>query len=132
MTYGPFLSRRTLLTAAGAVGIAGALPAPRALAPGIAALSPVTPDRRAFAADEHLYAPYLVSLAAMTGDIRTGAPNAGFLGGAWWRKPSEPYNTPWPPPASHGVIPARPMCCSRTRSCCPPGAPGSPVRRTRR
>lgn len=96
MTYGPFLSRRTLLTAAGAVGLAGALPAPPALAsgiaPGLAALPPVAPDRRAFAADEQLYAPYLVSLAAMTGDIRTGAPNAGFLGGGWWRKPSEPYN----------------------------------------
>ncbi|MEU3707342.1 hypothetical protein AB0E82_34260 [Streptomyces anulatus] len=47
MTYGPFLSRRTLLTAAGAVGLAGALPAPPALAsdiaPSLAALPPVAP-----------------------------------------------------------------------------------------
>ncbi|MDX3502471.1 hypothetical protein PV689_11145 [Streptomyces sp. ATCC51928] len=96
MTYGTFLSRRTLLTAAGAAGLAVALPAPAALAataaPNLAALPPVSPDRRAFAADEQLYAPYLVSLAGMVGDIRTGSPNSGFLGGGWWRKPSEPYN----------------------------------------
>lgn len=86
-------SRRAILTAAGAAGLAAALPAPHALAAGtlptLPSLPPGAPSRRAFAPDEQLYAPYLVSLAPMVNDIEDN----GFMGGGWWRSPAAPYNT---------------------------------------
>ncbi|MEO3764096.1 hypothetical protein [Streptomyces sp. B8F3] len=93
MTYGSPLSRRVLITAAGAAGLAAAMPAPHALAAGtlptLPPLPPGAPSRRAFAADEQLYAPYLVSLAQMANDVE----DDGFMGGGWWRSPAAPYNT---------------------------------------
>jgi hypothetical protein len=93
MTYGSPLSRRAIITAAGAAGLAAAMPAPQALAAGtlptLPSLPPGSPSRRAFAADEQLYAPYLVSLAEMVNDIEDN----GFMGGGWWRSPAAPYNT---------------------------------------
>ncbi|MCX4530236.1 hypothetical protein [Streptomyces sp. NBC_01669] len=98
MKYGTSLSRRALLTAAGAAGLAAALPAPGALAagslPNLAPLPADTPHRRAFAAEEQRFAPYLVSLAKMVNDIEGNNPSTfGFMGGGWWRTPSAPYNT---------------------------------------
>ncbi|MEV6109209.1 hypothetical protein AB0M28_31555 [Streptomyces sp. NPDC051940] len=97
MTYATPLSRRTLLTAAGAAGLLAALPASRALAAGslppLAPLPPGAPDRRAFAVEEQRFAPYLVSLSAMVGDIEGSDPSTfGFMGGGWWRTPSATYN----------------------------------------
>ncbi|MGW5171633.1 hypothetical protein ACWEQ1_30160 [Streptomyces nodosus] len=97
MKYGTSLSRRALLTAAGAAGLAAALPAPRALAagslPNLPPLPAGTPNRRAFAAEEQRFAPYLVSLARMVDDIEGDDPSTfGFMGGGWWRTPSAPYN----------------------------------------
>ncbi|MFV8182151.1 MULTISPECIES: hypothetical protein [unclassified Streptomyces] len=97
MKYQTSLSRRALLTAAGAAGLAVALPAPRALAtgslPNLAPLPAGAPHRRDFAAEEQRFAPYLVSLAPMVNDIE-GSDSAtfGFMGGGWWRTPSAPYN----------------------------------------
>ncbi|WP_314178492.1 hypothetical protein [Streptomyces winkii] len=97
MKHGIDLPRRALLAAAGAAGIAAALPAPRAAAagglPDLAPLPPGAPDRSAFAAAEQRFAPYLVSLAGMVDDIEgSDSSTPGFMGGGWWRTPSAPYN----------------------------------------
>ncbi|GAA3483020.1 hypothetical protein [Streptomyces yanii] len=97
MKYGTSLSRRALLTAAGAAGLAAALPAPGAVAagslPNLAPLPAGTPHRRAFADEEQRFAPYLVSLAQMVNDIEGNNPSTfGFMSGGWWRTPSAPYN----------------------------------------
>ncbi len=82
-------SRRTLLTGTAAAvayaalppGVAAALPAPPPLPPG-------APNRRAFAAAEQRFAPYLLSLRPMIADMDA----SGFFAGGWWRNPAASYN----------------------------------------
>ncbi|GAA3209494.1 hypothetical protein [Nonomuraea helvata] len=80
------LTRRTLLAVAGAAALLPAGPA-RAAA-GLTPLPPGAPDRRLFSPHEQRFAPYLVTLAPMVGDMD----DSGFFAGGWWRSPAAPYN----------------------------------------
>ncbi|MEO3824040.1 hypothetical protein [Actinomadura sp. B10D3] len=88
------ISRRGLLTGAGAAAVLTALPAGRASAarslPDLAPLGPVA--RAAIAPAEQRVASYLVSLAPMTNDISDGGADHGFFTGGWWRTPASATN----------------------------------------
>ncbi|WP_217708786.1 hypothetical protein [Nonomuraea rhodomycinica] len=82
------LTRRTLLTGAGAAALSAALPTGRAEALALATLPPGAPDRRLFAPAEQRFATYLTTLAPMVHDMDA----SGFFAGGWWRSPAAPYN----------------------------------------
>lgn len=77
---------------------ASAPPRPHRQAAGAGPLPRVEPlpgpvDRSAFLPQEQRYAPYLVTLAAMTNDIDDSDTELrGYQHGGWWRTPSEPFN----------------------------------------
>ncbi|RZT20814.1 hypothetical protein EV649_3967 [Kribbella sp. VKM Ac-2569] len=92
------VKRRTVLlgaAAAAGAGLAPAMmsaPARAAGLPLLASLPAGAPDRRLFAPGEQRFAGYLVILAPMTNDIVDTDPY-GFMGGGWWRTPSQPFNS---------------------------------------
>lgn len=96
----PLISRRTLLAGVGAGAALGLLPVTAATRgnattalPPVAALPPGAPQRSLFAPHEQIFAGYLRILAPMANDIVTdGSALHGWMGGGWWRTPSEPFN----------------------------------------
>ncbi|GAA2411455.1 hypothetical protein GCM10010191_20800 [Actinomadura vinacea] len=88
------ISRRGLLTGAGAAALLTALPAGRASAagrlPDLAGLGPIA--RTAFAPAEQRVASYLVSLAPMVNEISDADSDHGFFTGGWWRTPASATN----------------------------------------
>ncbi|ALX66174.1 hypothetical protein [Microbacterium sp. XT11] len=99
----PPISRRTLLLAGlgaaafTALGVVDRSPAAAASAgtvlPLVNALPQGAPDRTLFAPNEQVLAAYLMIVAPMANDIVDDDPDRfGFMGGGWWRTPSEPFN----------------------------------------
>ncbi|MBW9092506.1 hypothetical protein JNB62_02280 [Microbacterium jejuense] len=97
------LSRRTLLlaglgaAAVTALGVFERSPAAAASAgtvlPLVAPLPAGAPNRMLFAPNEQVLAAYLMIVAPMANDIVDDDPDRfGFMGGGWWRTPSEPFN----------------------------------------
>ncbi len=97
------LSRRTLLLAglgAAAVTALGAFERSPAAAASAGTVLPLVdplpagaPDRTLFAPHEQVLAAYLMIVAPMANDIVDDDPaRFGFMGGGWWRTPSEPFN----------------------------------------
>ncbi|MDT7803058.1 MAG: hypothetical protein QOI78_6491 [Actinomycetota bacterium] len=95
------IDRRTFLggaASAAVLGLAGArvasaaVPPPAGPYPPLAPLAPGAPVRRLFTPAEQRFAPYLAILPGLVNDVSTDPATLGFMGGGWWRTPSEPYN----------------------------------------
>ncbi|MFJ1761118.1 hypothetical protein ACIOD2_12425 [Amycolatopsis sp. NPDC088138] len=95
------IDRRTFLggaASAAVLGLAGAqvasaaVPPPAGPYPPLAPLPPGAPVRRLFTPAEQRFAPYLAILPGLVNDVSTDPATLGFMGGGWWRTPSEPYN----------------------------------------